>query len=172
MALADKPSNSPLDPRIVTPGGHPSMVQEFVEAATQTYTAGTLVSVSTANDVTGAAASGLMADVNMAGLAVKDSTGTTGAAAPLIIPDHNSEILIRGGASGVAATVTTTLFPLGQKFDIYVDANGAQTLDSDSTTNEKLMVVGYVKDVNGDYTQWLRTRPIAATWAVLDDSVA
>ena len=170
MALTAKVSNSSLDPRIITPGGVPTIIH-MPEAASQTYKAGSILqnSSGTAAELTAGQA---MGDVNLVGIALKDSTGTTAADVPILIPDYNSEILARAGTSGTAATVVAATYPIGDGFDFWVDASGYLTVDSGTETNPKVVVLGYVYDGSGALTQWLRLRPIPAVWASLADVIS
>lgn len=170
MALTAKISNSPQDPRIITPGGVPCIIW-MPEAASQTFKAGSILknTSGTADELT---AGQDMGDVNLVGIALNDSTGTTATPVPILVPDYNSEILLRAGANGTVATVTAALYPIGDGFELYVDASGYCTINSSTETNPKVVVIGHVKDVNGDFTQWVKCRPIPAVWASLADVIS
>ena len=104
MAVGDKVSNSPLDMRIITPGGVPKIVY-MKEAAGQSYNAGQLVYGSGSNQVTTLTAGQAAGNTPIAGIALSDATGTTNTVAPILVPDLNSEILIPGMYS-MASTVS------------------------------------------------------------------
>jgi hypothetical protein len=170
MAVGDKKSNSPLDPVLVGPGCIPKIIYGAVEAASQSYNAGALVTFAISGQaVTAATAGQACGNVILGGFAVKDATGTTSADAPLYVPESNQEMLIMAGTAGTAVTVTTTLFPLLDNFDLYIDSNGYCTVDSATETYSKVKVIGYVKDVNGDYTKWLRVIPYEGSTGVTTD---
>lgn len=175
MAVSAKVSNSPLDMRIITPGGVPRIVY-MKEAASQSYNAGQLVYGSGSNQVTTCTASQAVGgSAPIAGIALLDATGTTNTSVPILVPDLNSEILIRCGTSGTAATAVEATWAIGDAFDIYIDASGYPTLDSGTESNEKLVVTGYVRDVNGDLTEWVTCRPCVTEpgmWLTLSESIS
>lgn len=170
MALSAKKSNSPLDPRIITPGGVP-LIMHMPEAAGQTYKAGSIVqnTSATAAELT---AGQDMGDVNLVGIALKDSSGVTSTDVPILVPDYNSEILLAASTNGTSVTVTSTLFPIGDGFELYVDSSGYCTINSATETNAKVVVIGYVYDATGALTNWVRCRPIPAVWASLADIIS
>jgi hypothetical protein len=168
MAVGDKKSHSPLDPVPVGPANVPRITHGPIEAASQSYNAGQLVTMSGVS-VTTTTAGQVVGNNVVAGFAMKDATGTTGADAPLWVPEINQEIEMMAGTAGTAVTVTTTLFPLNDCFDLFIDSNGYCTVDSATETYAKVKVIGYIKDVNGDYTKWLRVIPYAGSTGVTTD---
>lgn len=168
MAVASKVSHSPLDPVPVGPGNVPRITHGTVEASSQSYKAGQLVTISGVS-VTTTTAGQAVGNNAVYGFAMKDATGTTGADAPCWVPEIGQEIQMLAGTSGTAVTVTTTLFPLNDNFDLYIDSNGYCTVDSGTETYPKVKVVGYIKDVNGDYTKWLRVVPYIGSTGVTTD---
>lgn len=177
MAVGSKVSNSPKDPKIVDVGTVPRITHGPVEAASQSYNAGALLTIS-GLDVTAATAGQVLGDVVLGGFAVKDATGTTGADAPIWAPEVGQEWYMEAGTAGTGVTVTTTLFPLFDNFDLYIDSNGYCTVDSATETHPKVKVVGYVKDVNGDYTTKLRVIPYVGNetddchWAAIQATIS
>lgn len=170
MAVASKVSHSPLDPVPVGPGNVQRITHGPVEAASQSYKAGQLVTISTTlNAVTTTTAGQVVGNNAIYGFAMKDATGTTSADAPIWVPEAGKEIQMLAGTAGTAVTVTTTLFPLNDCFDLFIDSNGYCTVDSATETYAKVKVVGYIKDVNGDYTKWLRVIPYEGSTGVTTD---
>lgn len=169
MAVGDKVSNSPKDPVLVGPGNVPKITYGPIEAASQSYNVGALVTFAVGGAVTAATAGQACGNVILGGFAVKDATGTTSADAPLYVPEPNQEMEIMAGTAGTAITVTTTLFPLFDNFDLYIDSSGYCTVDSATETYPKVKVIGYIKDVNGDYTKWLRVVPYLGSTGVTTD---
>ena len=177
MALGDKISNLGTDPVLYNPGSFPYLNHECDEAASQVYTIGSLLKVDTSNDLTEAAAAQDAGDVILAGFAAKDATGVTGTIGVFWAPEVGTQMIMQAGANGVAATVTATLYPMYDNFDLYSGAGGAVTVNSSTETNPKVKVVGYVKDVNGDYTDRLIVIPYIGNetdkcgWASIADTV-
>lgn len=177
MALGDKTSNLGTDPVVYNPGSFPYLNHECDEAASQVYTIGSLLTVDTSNDLTECPAGQDAGDVALAGFAAKDATGTTGAVSAFWAPEVGTQMKMQAGTNGTAVTVTATLFPMYDEFDLYSDANGAVTVNSATESNAKVKVVGYVKDVNGDYTDRLIVIPYIGNetdkcgWASIADTV-
>lgn len=177
MALGAKTSNASTDPILVSPGSFPTLNHECDEAASQVYKIGSLLKVDNSNDLTEAAASQAAGDVMLAGFAAKDATGVTGALSVFWVPEIGQEMEMTAGTTGVAKTVTATLFPMYDNFDLYSDASGNITVDSGTETNPKVKVVGYVRDVNGDFTNRLKVIAYIGNetdkcgWASIADTV-
>jgi len=175
MAISALVSNSPLEPRIISPGKIPMIIHGMGEASGQVYNAGAILknSAGTSNQCEAALTSANdMGAITLLGIALKDATGTTNTAAPCLVPDFDSEVYIKASTNGTAVDITSTLFPIGDGFDIYVDGSGHQTLNSATESNAKLQVIGYIYDATGALTQWLRCRPVPATWCALSGAIS
>lgn len=142
-------------PRICSNGQVPFIVHGLLEANSQSFKAGALV-YSNSGAVTIAA----VGDVPVLGIALKDATNVTSGNVeiPVLCFNADSEILIQASPNGTTFETANTTCKVGTAYDFNV-TNGTFTIDSSDTTNPKMVVVGYVRDVNGDVTTWLKCRP-------------
>ena len=167
MAIGGGTAGSPLEPTMMTPGGVPRTM-DIPEAASFASLRGFLV-LESSGSVEDPTAGQDMGAVIIYGILNESATGTTGTLRSVEVPDFNSEIRIRVSSSGTLETANTTAV-LGTNYDIYVGANGECTLNSATTTNPKLTIIEWERDVNSDIGYWCICRPVAATWAALDGS--
>jgi hypothetical protein len=166
MAIGDMTPWAFTEPRIVTPGGVPLIIVG-AEEASQSYVAGEFVILDGTSGEVEAPTAGqaLGAGIVCAGIAQKAASGTAATDAPYLAPDVNSEIVIRvnDGSGNVEAANTTCI--ISDTYDLYIGANGECFVDSSTAgTNEKVTVIDFIKDVNGDVSYWCKVRPIAGAW--------
>lgn len=158
---------SKSNPRIVKPqGGVPEILHGYLEADSQSFKAGEFVYLNS-GAVTACPAAG--GDVELMGIALKDATNVSSGniEIPIEIVDSGDEVYIQvsDGSGNLEAWNTTAV--AGQAYDVEVASN-IVTLASDDTTNPKLILLGPIKDVNGDaIPYWARTKPIYSGWQAI-----
>jgi hypothetical protein len=142
-------------PTISGNGQVPFIIHGCTDANTQTFKAGCPVSLDSSGNVIIAAT----ADVPIAGIALVDGTNGSSSTTeiPILCGNADSEWLVQvSNGSGVYEAANKTCKE-GVAYDIEV-TTGTVTIASDDTTNPKFVVVGYLRDVNGDVTTWAKCR--------------
>ena len=148
-------SFDPRNPRIVPANGVPQIVQNLLEANSQSFKAGELVQL--ASGAVSVAAAG---DAPVMGIALADATNVSAsnASIPVMIIKPDDEVFIQvSDGSGSLETATTTC-KAGVAYDIEV-TSGLHTLASDDTTNPKFVFIDAIYDAAGSAGYWARVRP-------------
>ena len=135
--------------------------QKTVEAAGQSYKAGSLVKVAASGAVTIITTADAAA---ILGIAVQDATGVTGAVAPVEILESGDifEITLCNNSATPATAALTDLF---KKYRLYSAAATGTQLDQSTGTGAVGQIVGFVLDSNGAFTTRVLAKPIATTLA-------
>jgi hypothetical protein len=144
---------NPKNPYIVsTTGGIPKIIYSTIEgAASQSYKAGTPVYLDAIGTDSGVL---ICADgtASFTGIAMKDATGTDATEAPIQIMGPDDYLYCQVTNDGTAQDATD--LTVGEHYGWYVDSDSVFYADENDETNEVLIFVEAVKDVNGDSTAW------------------
>lgn len=139
-----------LNPKVQPSGsGKALYVRSYPEAASQTFKAGELVTLSS-GAVAAAAATG-----SVLGIALKDASGTAGTSIPVhvITPEDLVRIRVYNGTSIVSSDNAT----LGASYGFSTVSNSS-VLDTSDITNAVFVVEDQEQDSGGAYTNWAYVR--------------
>ena len=159
-------SYNPLQPRLGIANGEVPEIINFPETAGQTFKAGTPVKLTTTAGTVREAEDGT---TGFLGIAMKDASGTTNAAMPVMVCRVDTPIVARVTASGVAALAST--LTIGVVYDFLIDGTDFW-YSIEGTSGPVVIYEGPVYDVNGDSTVWGNFRLLAGQAGNLDETGA